>query len=355
MAQLTLMAHEIASGMAFLAMNDFVHRDLACRNCLVGDDESVKIADFGLSRNIQYQEYYRKQGEAKVPVRWMAPECLQEAVYTTEGDVWSFGITLWEMFTFGVLPYPNMSNQEVMDMVCRTPQRLRQPRGCPDVVFRMMTECWMADRNARPSFTALAYDLRGVSARLLRGTSDGDDDLKCSSPVDYSDGSRKVSVRSEETSAPVENPLGSFAEEDFGRYKQTESRKSSVAGVQLSDGDLLAIERMTTPIDMSAFSNPDAGSLGIPGMELPYLDVSMQMNSLLASTSLEGMPGTPRRSSATVPLPAAKASRKPSAAEYERFVFAEQSPHTSETTLYSVTSSPSADGVHLSSLHQLTQ
>lgn len=108
---------DVAKGCQYLEEMHFVHRDIAARNCLVSSNDPknriVKIGDFGLTRDIYQDAYYRKDGEALLPVRWMAPESLADARFTTQSDVWAFGILLWEVITFGEQPYPARSNQEV--------------------------------------------------------------------------------------------------------------------------------------------------------------------------------------------------------------------------------------------------
>ncbi|NWH42864.1 IGF1R factor, partial [Fregata magnificens] len=111
------MAGEIADGMAYLNANKFVHRDLAARNCMVAEDFTVKIGDFGMTRDIYETDYYRKGGKGLLPVRWMSPESLKDGVFTTHSDVWSFGVVLWEIATLAEQPYQGMTNEQVLRFV----------------------------------------------------------------------------------------------------------------------------------------------------------------------------------------------------------------------------------------------
>nr|AVU05021.1 insulin-like androgenic hormone receptor [Penaeus chinensis] len=152
--QLVEMAVQAADGMAYLAAQKLVHRDLAARNCMLDHSLTLKIGDFGLTRNLK-SDYYRKEGQGILPVKWMAPESLQFSVYSTQSDVWSYGVLLWEMATRGLTPYKNRTNDEVIRLVVEKYATLGRPRDCPAPLQRVMRRCWRYEARERPSFLAI--------------------------------------------------------------------------------------------------------------------------------------------------------------------------------------------------------
>eukprot|EP00048_Salpingoeca_helianthica_P009155 m.131312 g.131312 ORF g.131312 m.131312 type:complete len:769 (-) comp14792_c0_seq8:37-2343(-) len=164
--RLARMGADIAEGMAYLASLNIVHRDLAARNCLVSEDLTVKVGDFGLTRDTEQGEYYRMTGSAPLPVRWMSPEAIMDGIYTVHSDVWSFGIVLWELFSFAKMPYAGLSNSEICDMVCEEGYRLKPPRGCPQLLAEVMRQCWDEEPTLRGSFSALEGTLTAAAASL---------------------------------------------------------------------------------------------------------------------------------------------------------------------------------------------
>ncbi|XP_033114548.1 hepatocyte growth factor receptor-like isoform X3 [Anneissia japonica] len=160
--ELLVFSLHIACGMSYLASLKFVHRDLAARNCMLDETLTVKVADFGLSRDIYERDYYSaKDKNAKLPVRWMALECLERNIYNTKTDVWSFGVVMWEMLTRGITPYPAVDNWDINRYLAQG-RRLPQPQFCPDEVYHIMQQCWAFSPQSRPSFDGLAKKLSDV-------------------------------------------------------------------------------------------------------------------------------------------------------------------------------------------------
>uniref|UniRef100_A0A8C5Q2V6 Tyrosine-protein kinase receptor n=1 Tax=Leptobrachium leishanense TaxID=445787 RepID=A0A8C5Q2V6_9ANUR len=145
------MAAEISDGMAYLNAKKFVHRDLAARNCMVAEDYTVKIGDFGMTRDIYETDYYRKGGKGLLPVRWMSPESLKDGVFTTFSDVWSFGVVLWEITSLAEQPYQGLSNEQVLKFVMDGGS-LEQPDNCPPRLHSLMQMCWQYNPKMRPTF-----------------------------------------------------------------------------------------------------------------------------------------------------------------------------------------------------------
>ncbi|XP_067895727.1 tyrosine-protein kinase receptor TYRO3 [Heterodontus francisci] len=157
---------DIVKGMEYLSSKNFVHRDLATRNCMLDQDMRVCVADFGLSRKLYSGDYYRQGSTSKLPVKWIALESLADNVYTVHSDVWSFGVTMWEIAARGQTPYPGVENAEIYDYLIRG-HRLKQPPDCNDELYKLMYKCWHTDPKLRPTFESLRASLESLSLGLF--------------------------------------------------------------------------------------------------------------------------------------------------------------------------------------------
>ncbi|XP_051818346.1 tyrosine-protein kinase transmembrane receptor ROR2 [Antechinus flavipes] len=150
---------QVAAGMEYLSSHHVIHKDLATRNILVFDKLNVKISDLGLFREVYSADYYKLIGNSLLPIRWMSPEAIMYGKFSIDSDIWSYGVVLWEIFSYGLQPYCGYSNQDVIEMI-RNRQILPCPDDCPAWVYTLMVECWNEFPNRRPRFKDIHNRLR---------------------------------------------------------------------------------------------------------------------------------------------------------------------------------------------------
>jgi serine/threonine protein kinase len=165
-------ALQIACGLQHLASMEIVHCDLAARNVLIAEGFVLKIADFGLARDISGREMYKKNPRGKIPVKWTAPEALENRIFTTKSDVWSFGVVLWELFTYGHSPYPDLHLGQSYDAIVtylKEGNRMAQPDSCSDEFYELMLKCWSLDPDERPTPIDIVATLTPLDVSLHDG------------------------------------------------------------------------------------------------------------------------------------------------------------------------------------------
>lgn len=165
-------ADEVCLGMAYLCSQSIVHKDIALRNCIRCSNGVVKVANFGLGPKL-YPEAYYQLHKKSIPLRWLSPEAINENTFTTESDLWAFGVLLWELFSYGKLPFFNLTDEEVMFQVSQEFSTLSPPEKCPEDVFLLMSSCWDIDPYSRPIFLALHQNITDlISPHLMEDHGD---------------------------------------------------------------------------------------------------------------------------------------------------------------------------------------
>ncbi|XP_066024489.1 fibroblast growth factor receptor 2-like isoform X2 [Pocillopora verrucosa] len=153
--QLMKFSWQIADGMSYLSSKSIIHRDLAARNVLIGENETCKVTDFGMARNVQEENIYERKTKGRLPVKWTAYEALLYGKYTTKSDIWSYGVVLYEIFTIGGSPYPRMDGRKIANLL-QQGYRMPKPQHVDDKLYDIMLRCWQDDPGTRPTF----FDLR---------------------------------------------------------------------------------------------------------------------------------------------------------------------------------------------------
>ncbi|XP_015606080.1 vascular endothelial growth factor receptor 1 isoform X2 [Cephus cinctus] len=151
-------AYQVAGGMEYLSCRKVLHGDLAARNILLAENNVVKICDFGLAKSMYKDDNYKKKGDSPLPIKWMAIESIRDRIFSTQSDIWSFGIVLWEFFTLAETPYPGMEAEKQYQKLIEG-YRMEQPEYATKEVYEIMTQCWKAKPTLRPTFPKLVESI----------------------------------------------------------------------------------------------------------------------------------------------------------------------------------------------------
>uniref|UniRef100_A0A8C2Q0S1 receptor protein-tyrosine kinase n=1 Tax=Cyprinus carpio TaxID=7962 RepID=A0A8C2Q0S1_CYPCA len=215
MDDLLRFSYQVAQGLDFLTAKNCIHRDVAARNVLLTNSRVAKICDFGLARDIMNDSNYVVKGNARLPVKWMAPESIFDCVYTVQSDVWSYGILLWEIFSLGKSPYPNILVDSKFYKMIKCGYQMSRPDFAPPEMYTIMKMCWNLDAAERPTFSKISQ----LIERMLGDTADpqtqyqnvqsnaqGDEQLESCDPVKHEDESFETSCDQEEDDQPLMKP-----------------------------------------------------------------------------------------------------------------------------------------------------
>ncbi|XP_062841606.1 vascular endothelial growth factor receptor 1 [Trichomycterus rosablanca] len=233
---------QVARGMEFLTSRKCIHRDLAARNILLSENNVVKICDFGLARDLYKNPDYVRKGDARLPLKWMSPESIFDKVFTTQSDVWSYGVLLWEIFSLGASPYPGLNIDEEFCHRLKQGTRMRAPEYSTPEIYNIMLDCWEKNPSDRPTFTSLVGTLGDLlQAQVLQ---DGKDYIPINTFLFEESGAEHLDYgdthQGNHSYLNTKNDVTATFEEDFNSEVQDDSQSDS--GMVLPSEEFLRLK-----------------------------------------------------------------------------------------------------------------
>lgn len=287
---------QITKGMQYLEENRLVHRDLAARNVLVQTPSHVKITDFGLAKLLDYDSDEYKATGGKMPIKWLALECIRHRIFTSKSDVWAFGVTIWELLTYGLRPYAEIEAKDLV-IAIEKGQRLPQPQICTLDIYMVLLSCWLLDANARPTFKQLHerfVEMSSDPGRYL--VIEGDKFLRL--PAYTSKDEKELirdlgSLQTEERNVPNETDEYLQPNARPPIHTSSTSTDPSSEGVITPSHRYHAYNQSKVPGDDEADSSHNRSEVGVDGLrlDLPLDEDDYLMPTCQNQLQQQGVPG----------------------------------------------------------------